>query len=153
MLHDFDDQDTEVSDINMVPLIDVMLVLLIIFMITMPVLAHRVKVDLPRAVAATDDVKPERVTLAVDAGGRVHWNDQPVDEAALQARLEAAARQDPQPELHIRGDRKAEYESVLRVMAAAQRAGVLKLGFVTDPGDADGQAHPSTGPDVRRSRP
>lgn len=135
-LHEPDD-DADVSDINMVPLIDIMLVLLIIFMITLPMLTHRIKVDLPRAVAATDTIEHEQITLAVDAGGQVYWNDQPLDETDLQTRLETAARQDPQPELHIRGDRKTEYENVLRVMAAAQRAGVLRLGFVTDPGSTD----------------
>ncbi|MBE0592718.1 MAG: biopolymer transporter ExbD, partial [Gemmatimonadales bacterium] len=133
-LHDFEDDDTELSEINMVPLIDIMLVMLIIFMITMPVLTQRVTVDLPRATAATDIQEPDRVTLAIDAEARVYWNDEPVDAATLQLRLEEAARKDPQPELHIRGDRKVEYESVLQVMAAAQRAGVQKLGFVTQPG-------------------
>ncbi len=144
-VHDFDDEDAEVSDINMVPLIDIMLVMLIIFMITMPVLTQQVKVDLPRATAATDPQEPERVTLAVDAEGKVFWNDEAIDAAALQLRLEDAARQEPQPELHIRGDRKTEYESVLQVMAAAQRAGVQKLGFVTLPGDADAPAPPAAG--------
>ena len=123
------------SEINMVPLIDVMLVMLIIFMITMPVLTQRVAVDLPRASAERNLEEPDRVTLAIDAQAQVFWNDEPIDAAELQQRLEEAARQDPQPELHIRGDRKAEYESVLQVMAAAQRAGVEKLGFITQPGD------------------
>lgn len=135
-IHDFEDDDTELSEINMVPLIDIMLVMLIIFMITMPVLTQRVAVDLPRASAEKDLQEPDRVTLAIDAQARVFWNDEAIDAATLQLRLEEAARQDPQPELHIRGDRKAEYESVLQVMAAAQRAGVRKLGFVTQPGDA-----------------
>ena len=135
-IHDFEDDDTELSEINMVPLIDIMLVMLIIFMITMPVLTQRVAVDLPRASAEKDLQEPDRVTLAIDAQARVFWNDEAIDAATLQLRLEEAARQDPQPELHIRGDRKAEYESVLQVMAAAQRAGVRKLGFVTLPGDA-----------------
>lgn len=134
-IRDFEDEDAEVSEINMVPLIDVMLVMLIIFMITMPVLTQRVAVDLPRATAEKNLEEPDRITLAIDAQAQVFWNDEPIDAATLEQRLEAAAGQDPQPELHIRGDRKAEYESVLQVMAAAQRAGVEKLGFITQPGD------------------
>ncbi len=145
-LHDFEDDEAELSEINMVPLIDVMLVMLIIFMITVPVLTQRVPVDLPRATAATDIQEPDRISIAVDAEGKVFWNDEPIDAMSLQLRLEDAARQEPQPELHIRGDRKAEYESVLQVMAAAQRAGVQKLGFVTLPGDAE-PVTPSANPD------
>src|SRR5690606_36553115 len=134
-VREFEEEDGELNEINMVPLIDVMLVMLIIFMITMPVLTQRVAVDLPRASAERNLEEPDRVTLAIDAQAQVFWNDEPIDAAELQQRLEEAARQDPHPELHIRGDRKAEYESVLQVMAAAQRAGVEKLGFITQPGD------------------
>ena len=134
-VREFEDDDGELNEINMVPLIDVMLVMLIIFMITMPVLTQRVAVDLPRAAAEQNLEEPDTVTLAIDAQAQVFWNDEPIDATTLQQRLEEAARQDPQPELHIRGDRKAEYESVLQVMAAAQRAGVQKLGFITQPGD------------------
>ena len=134
-LTDFDDgDDADVSDINMTPLVDVMLVLLIIFIITVPALTHSVKLDLPRAQTEVNRVPPQTVTISVDAQGKAFWNETLVSETELDARLKAAAAQQPQPELHIRGDRKAEYESVLQVMAAAQRAGVLKLGFVTDPG-------------------
>lgn len=132
---DFEDEDGEVSEINMVPLIDIMLVMLIIFMITMPVLTQRVAIDLPRASAEHNLEEPDRITISVDAQAQVFWNNEPIDADVLRVRLEEAARQDPQPELHIRGDRKAEYESVLQVMAAAQRAGVQKLGFITQPGD------------------
>src|SRR5690606_19588782 len=115
-VHEFEDDDTELSEINMVPLIDVMLVMLIIFMITMPVLTQRVAIDLPRATAEKNLQEPDRVTLAIDAQAQVFWNDEPIDAATLQQRLEDGARQEPQRDLHIRGDRKAEYESVLRVM-------------------------------------
>lgn len=135
-LHSFDDEEGEVSDINMVPLIDIMLVLLIIFIITIPVLTQTVKVDLPRIAAAANRPDPEHITVSIDSKGEVSWNGQPVDVDALRAQLKAAANQQPQPELHLRGDRKAEYESVLQVMAAAQRAGVEKLGFITDPAGA-----------------
>jgi biopolymer transport protein ExbD len=126
--------DDVVSEINMVPLIDVMLVMLIIFIITVPVLTHSVNLDLPRAENQPNLVKPETVYLSVTADGVVHWDEEAVDEVQLAARLEAAAAREPQPEIFIRGDRKVEYERVAQVMAAVQRAGMLKLGFVTVPG-------------------
>jgi biopolymer transport protein ExbD len=128
------DSDEVVSDINMVPLIDVMLVMLIIFIITVPVLTHSVKLDLPRADNTPNLIKPEAVNLSVTNDGGVYWNDEPVNDMQLVQRLEAAASKTPQPEVFIRGDRKVEYERVAQVMAAVQRAGVLKLGFVTEPG-------------------
>ena len=132
---DLDNDDEMVSEINMTPLVDVMLVLLIIFIIAVPVLTHSVKLDLPRADNAPHAIKPDAVHLAVTRDGAIHWNDEAIDEAALDARLAAAAKAEPQPEIFIRGDRRTEYERVVRVMAAVQRAGVLKLGFVTEPGD------------------
>lgn len=129
-----DDQDEVVSEINMTPLVDVMLVLLIIFIITMPVLTHSVDLDLPRAQTEATTMKAETVTLSVTAAGTVHWNGEEVNPASLEARLRSAATQHPQPEVHIRGDRKVAYEHVIDAMAAAQRAGILKLGFVTEPG-------------------
>lgn len=128
-----DPGETEMSEINMIPLVDVMLVLLIIFMITVPVATHAVKLDLPRAHNQPNLIEPETVTIAVSADGLVHWNGEVVSDEVLERRLGAAAAATPQPELHVRGDRRVEYERVIRVMAAAQRAGVGKLGFVTDP--------------------
>jgi biopolymer transport protein ExbD len=126
--------DSEVlSEINMVPLIDVMLVLLIVFMITVPVMKNSIDVDLPQAAAQRTQDKPETIRLSVDAEGRYHWNEAPVTDEELQARLETASRQEPQPELHIRGDKSVRYERVAQAMAAAQRAGVRKLGFITEP--------------------
>lgn len=129
-----DTGDTEMSEINMIPLVDIMLVLLIIFIITVPVLTHSVKLDLPRADNTPNLVKPESVNISVTADGELHWNEDTVNEVQLTSRLEAAATQQPQPEIFIRGDRKVDYERVVKVMAAVQRAGVLKLGFVTEPG-------------------
>ena len=129
-----DSGDDMVSEINMTPLVDVMLVLLIIFIITVPVLTHSVKLDLPRADNTPNLVKPESVNISVTADGALHWNDDTVSDAQLTARLEAAATTQPQPEIFIRGDRQVDYERVVKVMAAVQRAGVLKLGFVTEPG-------------------
>ena len=129
------EEDNEVmSEINMTPLVDVMLVLLIIFIITVPVLTHSVKVDLPRADNTLNDIKPETVNLAVTEQGQIHWNETQVSLEELEQRLSAAAAQQPQPEIYIRGDRAADYEHVMKAMAAVQRAGILKLGFVTDPG-------------------
>ncbi|MDR2878175.1 MAG: biopolymer transporter ExbD [Chromatiales bacterium] len=129
------DNDEVVSEINMVPLIDVMLVMLIIFILTVPVLTHAVKLDLPRAQNTPNLIKPETVNLSVNADGQVFWNENEVDETELKMRLEASAQRDPQPEIYIRGDRKVEYERVAQVMAAVQRSGMLKLGFVTNPGN------------------
>ena len=125
--------ESEMSEINMIPLVDIMLVLLIIFIITVPVVTHSVKLDLPRATNEPNVVEPRTVTIAVTADGVLHWNQDAIDEESLEARLQQAASEQPQPEIHVRGDRSVEYERVMKVMAAAQRAGMQKLGFVTDP--------------------
>lgn len=131
--NDFED-DKDMSDINMTPLVDVMLVLLIIFIIAVPVITHSVKVDLPRADNTLNEIKPETINLTVTADGKIHWNETDVTEEELNARLTSEAGKQPQPEIHIRGDRKVEYEHVMKVMASVQRAGILKLGFVSEPG-------------------
>jgi biopolymer transport protein ExbD len=128
-----DTGDTEMSEINMIPLVDIMLVLLIIFIITVPVMTHSVKLDLPRAANQPNVVEPRTVTIAITAGGGLHWNEEVIDDELLETRLAQVAREEPQPEIHVRGDRSVEYERVIKVMAAAQRAGMQKLGFVTDP--------------------
>jgi biopolymer transport protein ExbD len=128
-----DDSDQMLSEINMIPFIDVMLVLLIIFIITVPVIKHAVNVDLPRANNEKLLDKTQNVRLTVDADGTYFWNDEPLTDAAFEQRLSAAAIQQPQPELHIRGDRAVRYERVAQALAAAQRAGVQKIGFVTEP--------------------
>jgi biopolymer transport protein ExbD len=126
--------DEMVSEINMTPLVDVMLVLLIIFIITLPVLTHSVQLDLPRAANQPEVVKPPSITLSIAADGTLYWDKTALGAAELADRLRSVAQQKPQPEIRIHGDRKAQYESVIQAMAAAQRAGILKLGFVTDPG-------------------
>ncbi|MDM7949623.1 biopolymer transporter ExbD [Hydrogenophaga sp.] len=128
-----DDSDQMLSEINMIPFIDVMLVLLIIFIITVPVIKHAVNVDLPRANNEKLLDKTQNVRLTVDADGTYFWNDELLTDAAFEQRLSAAAIQQPQPELHIRGDRAVRYERVAQALAAAQRAGVQKIGFVTEP--------------------
>ncbi|MBK8739897.1 MAG: biopolymer transporter ExbD [Betaproteobacteria bacterium] len=129
----FDSDSAAMAEINMTPLVDVMLVLLIIFMITIPVLNHSVKIDLPRAVNQPNQVKPQTINVAIDNDGKVYWNGFVIDEAAMKARIAQAAREEPQPELHLRADRKTEYERVARVMAAAQSGGLGKIGFITEP--------------------
>jgi biopolymer transport protein ExbD len=121
------------SEINMIPLIDVMLVLLIVFMITVPVMKHAVDVALPQASSQVSQDKPETIKLSVSAEGQFHWNEKAVSDDELQALLTEAATAEPQPELHIRGDKDVRYERVAQAMAAAQRAGIKQLGFVTEP--------------------
>ena len=132
---DFNDEigDEVMNEINMTPMVDVMLVLLIIFIITVPVMKHAVNIDLPRASNVPQDAKPETIRLSVDAAGDYFWNDNKVTEEALLLQLKAASTQNPQPELHIRGDKAVRYERVATAMAAAQQAGIKKIGFVTEP--------------------
>ena len=129
----FDDDTTSMSEINMTPLVDVMLVLLIIFIITIPVINHSVKIDLPRAANQPNQVKPETINIAIDNDGRVYWNAFQIDEATMKSRIAEASLQQPQPELHLRADRKTMYERVAQVMAAAQSGGLSKIGFITEP--------------------
>ncbi|AQT60094.1 biopolymer transporter ExbD [Cellvibrio sp. PSBB023] len=130
-----DDDNEVMNEINMTPLVDVMLVLLIIFIITVPVLTHSVKVDLPRADNTPNELKPETINIAVNAEGAIFWNETQVSFDDLEARLAGEASKEPQPEIHIRGDKAVAYEHVIQTMAAVQRAGILKLGFVTEPGN------------------
>jgi len=128
------DADEVMSEINMTPLVDVMLVLLIIFIITIPVMKHSVNVDLPVAKNQPQVTLPQTVRLSVDAQGVYYWNEAVVAESALAGLLQAEAAREPQPELHIRGDKAVRYEYVATLMASAQRAGLRKIGFVTEPG-------------------
>ena len=128
-----DDIDEVMNEINMTPMVDVMLVLLIIFIITVPVMKHAVNIDLPRASNVPQDAKPETIRLSVDAAGDYFWNENKVTEEAMLLQLKAASTQTPQPELHIRGDKAVRYERVAIAMAAAQQAGIRKIGFVTEP--------------------
>ncbi len=123
------------SKINITPLVDVMLVLLIIFIMTIPVMNHTVKIDLPRASTQQDQTKPENINLVIDADGKVFWNDETIDQNELALRIVAAAQKQPQPELHLRAARTVQYEKVAQVMAAAQSGGLSKIGFVTEPNE------------------
>lgn len=130
------DDETEVmNEINMTPLVDVMLVLLIIFIITVPVLTHSVKIDLPRVDNSINEIKPETINLSINAEGNIFWNENQISTEELELRLATESRKQPQPEIHIRGDKSVDYEHVIKAMAAVQRAGLLKLGFVTEPAE------------------
>ena len=128
-----DEADEVMNEINMTPLVDVMLVLLIIFIITVPVMKHAVNLDLPRASSQPLDAKPETVRLSVDAQGDYFWNESRIGQDQLKPVLEAAAAKVPQPELHLRADKAVRYERVAQALAAAQQAGLRKIGFVTEP--------------------
>jgi biopolymer transport protein ExbD len=128
------DEDEVVSTINTTPLVDVMLVLLIIFLITIPVVVQTVTVKLPSETNLARVTKPENIEIAVNKDGDVFWNAKLVpDNAALFEKLKEVAVLNPQPEIHIRGDQNARYESIGRVMYQCQRASILKVSFVTEP--------------------
>ena len=128
-----DDTDDVMNEINMTPMVDIMLVLLIIFIITVPVMKHSVNIDLPRASNEAQNIKPETIRLSVDAQGAYFLNEAQIADADLAPRLKQASAQNPQPELHIRGDKNVRYERVAQAMAAAQQAGLRKIGFITEP--------------------
>ena len=136
----FEAEDDLVSDINTTPLVDVMLVLLIIFLITIPVVIQTIPLELPKERNLPTQTKPENIVIAVNRDGDVFWNNQLVaDERKLLDRLKEIAVQKPQPEVHIRGDRDGRYEFVGRVVFACQRAGILKVGFITEPPARNGR--------------
>ena len=128
------DEDEMNSTINTTPLVDVMLVLLIIFLITVPVVTQSVPLELPKERNQPTQTKPENIVIAVNRDGEIFWGVERVpDVEALVARLKTEAVKVPQPEVHIRGDGEVRYESVGRVVVAAQRAGIYKVGFITEP--------------------
>jgi biopolymer transport protein ExbD len=127
------DESDEMSEINMTPLVDVMLVLLMIFIITVPIMKHSVNVELPQASNQREAIKPETIRLSVDALGNYFINGHAIDRPALDAALLAESQKSPQPDLHIQGDKSVRYEFVAQAMAAAQRAGLKRIGFVTLP--------------------
>ena len=125
--------DAPMAEINMIPLIDVMLLLLVIFIITAPLLTHAVKIDLPRAASHPNLTRPDNIQLGIGASGELYWNGEAVDGATLSARMAGAGRLNPQPELHIRADAATRYQRVAEVMSLAAKAGLTKIGFVTNP--------------------
>ena len=128
------DEDQVVSAINTTPLVDVMLVLLIIFLITIPVVTQSIQLELPKERNVVTVTKPENILLAVSKDGDLYWNTKKIDDIdQLVAMLTEKAKMKPQPEVHIRGDQAARYESIGRVVFACQRAGIAKVGFITEP--------------------
>ncbi len=127
------------AEINVTPLVDVMLVLLIIFMITAPLAAHKIKIELPIATLdkPPDEVANQPITLSIKDTGDLFWDDEPITEAAMQAKMAVAAQSTPQPELQIRADRDTEYQLVSTIMGDAKAAGMIKLGFITQASSHD----------------
>ena len=122
------------AEINTTPLVDVMLVLLVIFMITLPLITHNLAVDLPEteANAPSTSTDPEPVELGINAEGHLFWNGIALSQADLELRLQEAARREPKPELHLHADKTTPYQRLAEVMAAAQRNGLTRLGFITE---------------------
>ena len=128
------DDDEVISTINTTPLVDIMLVLLIIFLITIPVVTTSIPVQLPKERNEVRETKPENIVISVDAKGGIFWNELKIASTnALIDRLKKIAVLTPQPEVQIRGDGGANYDSVGRIIYAAQRAGIAKVGFITEP--------------------
>ncbi len=128
------DEEQVVSEINTTPLVDVMLVLLIIFLITIPVVTTSIKVNLPLEQLQIRETKPENIIISVDPRGQVFYYDSPVkSQKELVERLKKVAKIDPQPEVQIRADKDGNYDGVGRVILACQRAGIVKIGFITEP--------------------
>lgn len=121
------------AEINTTPLVDVMLVLLVIFIITAPLLTHAVKIDLPQASSQPLPEEPKVVFIAIDGTGQMYWNDAPMVQGELKAKLQQISETKPQPELHIRADKETRYQILAEVMADAQNAGIQKLGFISEP--------------------
>jgi biopolymer transport protein ExbD len=128
------DEDALNSSINTTPLVDVMLVLLIIFLITIPVVTQSIKMDLPKERNVPTQTKPENIVIALDREGEVYWGIEHMpDIESVVSRLKTYSTKEPQPEVHIRGDAEVRYEAVGRVVVACQRAGIAKVGFITEP--------------------
>jgi biopolymer transport protein ExbD len=121
------------AEINVVPLVDVMLVLLVIFIITAPLLTNAVKIDLPKVSSNPNITKPDHIEFGIREDGSLFWSGEKVEAASLRDRFAIEARKQPQPELHIRADKLAHYELVAQVMSTAAKAGLTRIGFVTDP--------------------
>ena len=134
------------SDINMTPLVDVMLVLVVIFILTAPLLASSIRLDLPRTEGATPGAAPQFVTLVVDAAGQAYLDDQPLAQAALVERLQRIGAERPDTEVQLRADAAVPYGRVVEVMGAAQLAGLQRIGFVAEPHAAGAPAAASKTP-------
>jgi biopolymer transport protein ExbD len=142
---------TPMAEINMVPLIDVMLVLLVIFIVTAPLLTNAVKINLPQASSEVLKSEPDKIDFAINETGQIFWDGQPVSLDQAISRLQQAGQKEPSPELHIRADRNTRYEIIAQVMAEASKAGVSKIGFISDP-SGTGSA-PATGEGAQQVQP
>jgi biopolymer transport protein ExbD len=127
------DSNEPMSEMNVIPLVDVMLVLLVIFIVAAPVINHSVQLELPRANSAPSDEAIDSVTLSLDALGRLHWDNVPIEREVLFGRLRQAVATQPELAVYLRADRDTRYEVLARIMADARRAGVARLGFVSQP--------------------
>ena len=131
----FDSKSASVpmSEINMVPLIDVMLVLLVIFIITAPLLTQAVKLQLPQASSHVNDLRPEKIEFAIDAVGALYWNGAAVSRAEARQRFALEGKKPQQPEVHLRADQNVAYRFVAQTLADASKAGLSKVGFISEP--------------------
>ena len=121
------------AEINVTPLVDVMLVLLIIFMITAPLMTHKIQVELPEANLDRKDeaaLEVTPITIAIEPTGALYWNDEPVTKDLLESRLSVEAQKTPQPQINVRGDKTTKYRIVKEVVQIAQQQGMRKVGFV-----------------------
>jgi biopolymer transport protein ExbD len=130
------------AEINVTPLVDVMLVLLVIFIITAPLLSYAIRLDLPSDAAPPAEVVPATIRLSIDSGGQLYWDADIVTDEQLRTRLAAAGQQPTAPEVHLRADKATRYERIAFVLSTAQQAGLLKIGFVTEPAPAAATARP-----------
>ena len=121
------------AEINMVPLLDVMLVLLVIFIVTAPLLTQAVKLELPKASSQANDLRPEKIEFAIDAAGVSYWNGEPVSRAEAQKRFVAEGGKSVQPEIHLKADQAVAYRFVAQALADASKAGLSKVGFISQP--------------------
>jgi biopolymer transport protein ExbD len=127
-----DDDAGLMAEINMTPFVDVMLVLLIIFIVTLPVIQHSVKIELPKAASSASNSKPETIQVSIDAKGQIFWNTIPVSLDEYVSKAKQAASQEPIPEVNLRADKRVVYDAVAQVLSASKRNGLTKLGFVTE---------------------
>jgi biopolymer transport protein ExbD len=127
-----DDDAGLMAEINMTPFVDVMLVLLIIFIVTLPVIQHSVKIELPKATSSASNSKPEMIQVSIDAKGQIFWNTTPVSLDEYVSKAKHAASQEPIPEVNLRADKRVVYDAVAQVLSASKRNGLTKLGFVTE---------------------
>ncbi|MBI0330959.1 ExbD/TolR family protein [Burkholderia plantarii] len=128
-----EDDDEVIAAINTTPLVDVMLVLLIIFLITIPVVTHTIPLQLPKEAVQPLQTAPKSIELAVNREGQYFWGEQLVDGPTLLAKLKAASQMTPQPDVHVRGDQDTRYEFIGRLITDCERAGIVKVSFITEP--------------------